>query len=88
MRPRMLVKDRCFGSNSFCVHPGVEFGVRLDDDRFAVMAGAAHSRFGWNGFRGYGDILVCDIARERCELAVEGPTDDGYRIVPHLDVPN
>ena len=60
----------------------------LDDDRFAVMAGAAHNEFGWNGFPGYGDILVCDIARERCTLAAEGPSDDGYRIVPHLDVPN
>ncbi len=60
----------------------------LDDDRFAVMAGAAHNEFGWNGFRGYGDILVCDIAEESCTLAVPGPSDDGYRIVPHLDVPN
>jgi hypothetical protein len=60
----------------------------LDDDSFAVMAGATHTTFGWNGFEGYGDILVCDIAQERCTLAVEGPTDDGYRIVPHLDVPN
>ncbi len=60
----------------------------LNDDRFAVMAGAAHNEFGWNGFPGYGDILVCDIARERCTLAAPGPTDDGYRIVPHLDVPN
>ena len=60
----------------------------LDDDRFAVMAGAAHNEFGWNGFPGYGDILVCDIARENCTLAARGPTDDGLRIVPHLDVPN
>ena len=60
----------------------------LDDDRFAVMAGATHNEFGWNGFPGYGDILVCNIAQERCALAAEGPTDDDYRIVPHLDVPN
>ena len=46
----------------------------LDDDRFAVMAGAAHNEFGWNGFPGYGDILVCNIARERCTLAANGPT--------------
>ena len=45
----------------------------LDDDRFAVMAGAVHNEFGWNGFSGYGDILVCDIAREECTLAVPGP---------------
>lgn len=44
----------------------------LDDDRFAVMAGAAHNEFGWNGLPGYGDILVCDIARERCTLAAKG----------------
>jgi hypothetical protein len=37
----------------------------LDDDRFAVMAGATHE-FGLSGWSGYGDILVCDIARERC----------------------
>jgi hypothetical protein len=62
----------------------------LDDDRFAVMSGATHTTFGngWNGFRGYGDILVCDIAHERCTLAASGPRDGGYRIVPHLDVPN
>jgi hypothetical protein len=60
----------------------------LDDDRFAVMAGAAHNAFGWNGFPGYGDILVCDIAHKRCTLAAQGPRDDGYRIVPHMDVPN
>jgi hypothetical protein len=60
----------------------------LDDDRFAVMSGAAHNDMGWNGFRGYGDILLCDIAEDRCTLAVPGPTDDDYRIVPHLDVPN
>jgi hypothetical protein len=62
----------------------------LDDDRFAVMSGATHTTFGngWNGFRGYGDILVCDIAREACTLEVPGPTGDDYRIVPHLDVPN
>jgi hypothetical protein len=60
----------------------------IDDDRFAVMAGAAHNEFGWNGFPGYGDILVCDISRERCTVVAKGPSDDGYRIVPHLDVPN
>jgi hypothetical protein len=54
------------------------------------MSGATHTTFGngWNGFRGYGDILVCDIAHERCTLAASGPRDGGYRIVPHLDVPN
>jgi hypothetical protein len=60
----------------------------LDDDRFAVMAGATHNEFGWNGFPAYGDILVCNIAQERCTLAAKGRTDDGFRLVPHLDVPN
>ncbi len=60
----------------------------LDNDRFAVMTGAVHSSFGWNGFRGYGDILVCDIARQRCDLAAKGPGGGRYRLVPHLDVPN
>jgi hypothetical protein len=59
------------------------------------MAGAVHNEFGWNGFSGYGDILVCDIAREECTLAVPGPagvsTSDGWgalRLVPHRDVPS
>ena len=60
----------------------------LDDDRFAVMSGAMHNEYGWNGFRGYGDILVCDIARQRCDLAAKGPSGGRYRLVPHLDVPN
>jgi len=60
----------------------------LDDDRFAVMAGAVHNEFGWNGFAGYGDVLVCNIAEGRCTLAASGPSGNGYRIVPHLDVPN
>lgn len=64
----------------------------LDDDRFAVMAGATHD-FGLSGWSGYGDLLVCDIARERCALAVPGPTGgptsgDGFRLVPHLTLPN
>ena len=67
----------------------------LDDDRFAVMAGATHD-FGLSGWSGYGDILVCDIAHERCTLAVPGPADgptsdsfgDGFRLVPHLTLPN
>ena len=60
----------------------------LDDDRFAVMSGAVHNPYGWNGFRGYGDILVCDIASQRCDLAAKGPGGGRYRLVPHLDVPN
>jgi hypothetical protein len=60
----------------------------LDDDSFAVMAGAVHNDFGWNGFRGYGDILVCNIAHGQCALAVKGPKRDRYRLVPHVDVPN
>ena len=67
----------------------------LDDDRFAVMAGATHD-FGLSGWSGYGDILVCDIAHERCTLAVPGPDGgptsdsswDGFRLVPHLTLPN
>ena len=57
------------------------------------MAGATHD-FGLSGWSGYGDILVCDIARERCTLAVPGPDaglqrqlGDGFRLVPHLDPP-
>ncbi|RYP88105.1 hypothetical protein EKO23_04510 [Nocardioides guangzhouensis] len=58
----------------------------LDDDRFAVMAGAAD--FDEPG-EGYGDILVCDIARERCTLAAPGPGPDGsLRLVPHVTLPN
>ena len=58
----------------------------LDDDRFAVMAGAAD--FVEPG-EGYGDILVCDIAEERCTLAAPGPGPDGnLRLVPHLNLPN
>lgn len=58
----------------------------LDDDRFAVMAGAAD--FVEPG-AGYGDILVCDIAEERCTLAAPGPGPDGnLRLVPHLTLPN
>jgi hypothetical protein len=60
----------------------------LDDDRFAVMSGAVHNEFGWNGFPGYGDILVCNIAKGRCTLADNGPTSDRLRLVPHLDAPN
>jgi hypothetical protein len=56
----------------------------IDDDRFAVMAGAAD--FVEPGV-GYGDILVCDIARERCTLAAPGP-EDGLRLVPHLVLPH
>jgi len=59
----------------------------LDDDRFAVMAGATND-FGLSGWSGYGDILVCDIARERCTLAAPGPVGDGFRLVPHLTLPN
>jgi hypothetical protein len=59
----------------------------LDDDRFAVMPGATFDKNGWD-FSGYGDILVCDIARERCDLAAPGPTNDRFRLVPHLNVPN
>ena len=66
----------------------------LDDDRFAVMPGATHEN--GHGFSGYGDILVCDIAREECTLAVPGPAGvstsdewgDGFRLVPHRDPPN
>jgi hypothetical protein len=60
----------------------------VDDDSFAVMAGAVHNDFGWNGFRGYGDILVCNIADGQCALAVKGPKRDRFRLVPHVDVPN
>lgn len=68
----------------------------LDDDRFAVMAGATHGsgNFGEGGWSGYGDILVCDIARGRCALAAPGlrdgtPDDDfPFRLVPHLTLPN
>jgi hypothetical protein len=70
----------------------------LDDDRFAVMAGATDD-FGMGGWSGYGDILVCDIARARCTLAVPGPAGDcstssmtactfDFRLVPHLTLPN
>jgi len=59
----------------------------LDDDRFAVMVGATND-FGLSGWSGYGDILVCDIARERCTLAAPGPTNDRFRLVPHLTLPN
>ena len=59
----------------------------LDDDKFAVMPGATFSK-GLGSFPGYGDILVCDIAREQCTLAAPGPTDNGFRLVPHLNVPN
>ena len=61
----------------------------LDDDRFAVMAGATHGSggFGEGGWSGYGDILVCDIARDRCTLAAPGPAAD-FRLVPHLTLPN
>jgi hypothetical protein len=61
----------------------------LDDDRFAVMAGATHGsgNFGEGEWSGYGDILVCDIARDRCILAASGPTS-GFRLVPHLTLPN
>ena len=68
----------------------------LDDDRFAVMAGATHGsgNFGEGGWSGYGDILACDIARGRCTLAAPGlrdgtPDDDfQFRLVPHLTLPN
>jgi hypothetical protein len=60
----------------------------LDDDRFAAMAGAVHNEFGWNGFPGYGDILVCNIDKGRCALAAKGPKGDGFRLVPHVDAPN
>jgi hypothetical protein len=60
----------------------------LDDDRFAVMPGATFSKGPWWDFPGYGDILVCDIARERCTLAAPGPTNDRFRLVPHLTLPN
>lgn len=59
----------------------------LDDDRFAVMPGATFSK-GLENVPGYGDILVCDIAEERCTLAAPGPTNDRFRLVPHLNVPN
>ena len=63
----------------------------LDDDRFAVMAGATHD-FGLSGWSGYGDTLVCDIAQQRCTLAVPGPPGGpsgvGFRLVPHLTLPN
>jgi hypothetical protein len=61
----------------------------LDDDRFAVMAGATHGSggFGEGGWSGYGDILVCDITRDRCTLAAPGPPAD-LRLVPHLTLPN
>ena len=37
--------------------------------------------------RGYGEILVCDIAAGRCDPRADGP-DEGYRLVPDLDAPN
>ena len=61
------------------------------------MAGATRGKGRpWWDFPGYGDILVCDIARERCTLAVPGPDGgppddnfgDGFRLVPHLTLPN
>jgi DNA-directed RNA polymerase specialized sigma24 family protein len=50
----------------------------------ADLAGAADF---FEPGEGYGDVLVCDIARERCTLAAPGP-DDGLRLVPHLVLPN
>ena len=67
----------------------------LDDDRFAVMAGAVHNEFGWNGFSGTA-ISSSATSPERnapwpspgllaCLLATAGAT---FRLVPHRDVPN
>jgi hypothetical protein len=68
----------------------------LDDDKFAVMAGATHN-FGMDGESGYGDILVCDIVREAGTLAAPRPPGGAvggedeiadFRLVPHLTLPN
>jgi hypothetical protein len=67
----------------------------IDDDRFAAigavgdgsMPAAPHGK-------GYGDILICDLAAERCRVASQGParrpayTAGGFRLVPDLDAPN
>ncbi len=74
--------------------PDAEFALFmwLDDDRFAAMAGgvrtAADKSVGWNDGSHYGDILVCDIAERRCDLAAEGPAGNRFRLVPHVDTPN
>ena len=75
--------------------PDSEFALFmwLDDDRFAAMAGgvrtAADKSVGWTDAPEYGDILVCDIAVQRCRLAARGPSEeDRFRLVPHVDAPN
>ena len=67
----------------------------LDDDRFAVIGGLGDgSTPDVPHGKGYGDILICDLSAERCQLASPGPdmrpshTDGGFRIVPDLDAPN
>ncbi len=67
----------------------------LDDDRFAVIGAVGDGSMpdAPQG-EGYGDILVCDLASGRCDLAARGPdkrpsyTDGGFRLVPDIDVPN
>jgi hypothetical protein len=67
----------------------------LDDDRFAVIGAVGDGSIpdAPQG-KGYGDILVCDLASEHCDLASPGPdkrasyTDGGFRLVPDIDVPN
>lgn len=59
----------------------------IDDDRFAVMPTNVEEK--GLALSGYGDILVCDIARERCTLAAHGRPHgkglyDRLRFVPHL----
>ena len=60
----------------------------LDDDRFAVIGAVGDgSQPEVSAARGYGEILVCDIAAGRCDPRTDGP-DEGYRLVPDLDAPN
>jgi hypothetical protein len=60
---------------------------RAEESHVYAEQAARRCELSWGGFAGYGDILECNIPQGRCILAAKGPPD-GYRIVPHLDVPN
>lgn len=47
----------------------------LDDDTVAVARGNTSTHFG--------DILVCHLSEDRCEVAVEAPRGDATRMVAH-----